>query len=185
MTGRIKNLSSGRSSGFIEAENGAKIQFDSRAVLAYDVSYLSVGQLVTFEIENGQGTKAVNICVQRPSHAPAAEGKRKESMLRYVGFEQIRTIRTYRFERTSLGEQTEIFAVNTDIALFTKYHVAIQEGPSLCLRLLTVGLEGAGVGSLERSLTEQDILTHVASRAIPGARPHHKRTPRPAAPQPA
>jgi len=43
MTGRIKNLSIGRSSGSIEAENGAKLQFDSRAVLAYDVNYLCIG----------------------------------------------------------------------------------------------------------------------------------------------
>lgn len=184
MTGRIKNLNSGRTSGFIEAENGVKLQFDSRAVLAYDINYLCVGQLVTFEMEGGLNRKAVNICVQRPTHTPAVEGKRKESMLRYVGFDQTKTIRTYRFERTSLGAQTEVFVVTTDIALFTKYRVAIQEGPSLCLRLLTVGLDGAGVHELERSLTEQDILTHVASRPVPGTRPHHKRTPRPAAPQP-
>ena len=181
MTGRIISLNSGRSAGFIEAENGARLHFDLGAVLAYDVNYLSIGQLVTFEIEHGQSSKAINICVQRPSHASTAEGKRKESMLRYVGFEQIRTIRTYRFERTSLGEQTEIFAVNTDIALFTKYHVGIQEGPQLCLRLLTVGLENAGVRALQRSLTEEDIASHVASRPAPGTRPSHKKSARAAA----
>src|SRR5688572_21199649 len=101
MTGRIKNLSSGRTAGFIETENGAKLQFDSRAVLAYDVNYLCVGQLVTFEIEGSLNRKAVNICVQKPTHTAASEGKRKESMLRYVGFEQTNTFRTYRFERTA------------------------------------------------------------------------------------
>jgi cold shock CspA family protein len=181
MTGRIKVLSAGSASGFIEAENGSRIHFDSGAVLAYDVTYLSVGQLVTFDVESGVGRKAVNICVQRPHQVPPAEGKRKESMLRYVGFDQTRAIRTYRFERTSLGEETETFAVTTDITLFTKYRVAIQEGPALCLRLLMVGSEGAAMPPAPRSLTEQDIQTHVASRPIPGTRPHHKRTPRPAA----
>ena len=131
----------------------------------------------------GSGRKAVNICVQKTQNAPVADGKRKETTLRYVGFEQIRAIRTYRFERASLGEQTEMFAVTTDIALFTKYHVAIQEGPALCLRLLMVGLENAGVP--QSQLTEQDILTHVASRPVPGSRPHHKRTPRATAASPA
>jgi cold shock CspA family protein len=182
MTGRIKVLSAGSASGFIEAENGSRIHFDSAAVLAYDVTYLSVGQLVTFDVENGLGRKAVNICVQRPHQAPPPEGKRKESMLRYVGFDQTRAIRTYRFERTSLGLETETFAVTTDITLFTKYHVAIQEGPALCLRLLTLGMEGVAVPPIQRSLTEQDIKIHVASRPVPGTRPHHKRTPpRPAA----
>lgn len=183
MTGRIKILSAGSASGFIEAETGGRVHFDSSAVLAYDVAYLAIGQLVTFDIEDGLGRKAVNICVQRPQPTTPPDGKRKDSMLRYVGFDQIQTIRTYRFERTSLGEETETYAVTTDIALFTKYHVAIQEGPALCLRLLTVGVEVAGPSRLRRSLTEQDILTHVASRPVPGARPHHKRPPRPAVTQ--
>jgi cold shock CspA family protein len=181
MTGRIKILSSGSASGFIEAENGSRIHFDSGAVLAYDVAYLSVGQLVTFDLDNGVGRKAVNICVQRPHQSPVVEGKRKESMLRYVGFDQTRAIRTYRFERTSLGEETETFAVTTDITLFTKYHVAIQEGPALCLRLLMVAAEGPAAPRAPRSLTEQDLQTHVASRPVAGTRPHHKRPSRAAA----
>src|SRR6266567_3149297 len=141
MTGRIKNLSAGSDSGFIEAENGLRFHFDSCAVLAYDMTYLAVGQLVTFDLEAGGNPKAVNICLQRSHAATHSEAKRKETTLRYVGFDQTKGIRTYRFERTSVGEETETFAVTTDVALFTKHHIGIQEGPALCLHVLVVGLE--------------------------------------------
>jgi len=183
MTGRIKNLSAGSGAGFIESENGLKFHFDSGAVLAYDVTYLAVGQLVTFDLESGGSPKAVNICLQRSHAAPHPEGKRKETTLRYVGFDQAKAIRTYRFERTSMGEETETFAVTTDMALFTKHRIGIQEGPALCLHVLMIGLDGAAVNAprLACSLTEQHMLTYLASKPVPGARQHHKRIPRPAA----
>lgn len=178
MTGRIKLLSAGSDSGVIESETGARLYFDASAVLAYDAANLSVGQLVTFDSENGIGRKAVNICVQRPHTAAPVEKKRKESMLRYVGFEQTKAVRTYRFERTSFGEDTETFAVTTDVTLFTKYRVGIQEGPSLCMRLLAVGLDETAA-SQPRALTEEDFVSHLASKPVPSAR-NHKRVPRPA-----
>ena len=183
MTGRIKNLSAGNGAGFIESENGLKFHFDSGAVLAYDVTYLAVGQLVTFDLESGGSPKAVNICLQRAHAAPHPDGKRKETTLRYVGFDQTKGIRTYRFERTSVGEETETFAVTTDVALFTKHHIGIQEGPALCLHVLMIGLDGASVNAprLACSLTEEHMLTYLASKPVPGARQHHKRIPRPAA----
>src|SRR5437667_1681378 len=184
MTGRIRNLSAGSDSGFIEAENGLRFHFDSCAVLAYDMTYLAVGQLVTFDLEAGGNPKAVNICLQR-SHSPAhTEGKRKETTLRYVGFDQTKGIRTYRFERTSVGAETESFAVTTDMALFTKHHIGIQEGPGLCLHLLTAVVDAAGAlvaPELNRSLTEQHMLAYLASKPAPGTKPHHKRIPRAAA----
>jgi cold shock CspA family protein len=185
MTGRIKNLSAASASGFIESENGLKFHFDSGAVLAYDANYLAVGQLVTFDLEPGGNPKAVNICLQRAHQASRTEGKKKETTLRFMGFDQIKGIRTYRFERTSMGEETETFAVTTDMALFTKHRIGIQEGPALCLHVLVMGLDSAVAGSglqvMECSLTEQDMLTYLASKPVPGARPHHKRIPRPAA----
>ncbi len=183
MTGRIKNLSAGNGAGFIESENGLKFHFDSGAVLAYDVTYLAVGQLVTFDLESGGSPKAVNICLQRAHAAPHPDGKRKETTLRYVGFDQTKAIRTYRFERTSMGEETETFAVTTDMALFTKHHIGIQEGPALCLHVLMIGLDGTAVSAprLSCSLAEQRMLTYLVSKPVPGTRPHHKRIPRPAA----
>src|SRR6267142_1667241 len=161
MTGRIKNLSAGSDSGFIEAENGLRFHFDSCAVLAYDITYLAVGQLVTFDLEAGGSPKAVNICLQRSHQAVHPEGKRKETTLRYVGFDQTKGIRTYRFERTAVGEETESFAVTTDMALFTKHRIGIQEGPGLCLHLLMEGVVDAlGTVELNRSLTEQHMLAY-------------------------
>jgi hypothetical protein len=97
----------------------------------------------------------VNICLQRSHQAPHTEGKRKETTLRYVGFDQIKGIRTYRFERTSVGEETETFAVTTDMALFTKHHIGIQEGPALCAQKLTADLEAQHQGTHE--LTNEDL----------------------------
>ena len=180
MTGRIKLLTAGSSSGVIETDNGSRLYFDACAVLAYDVAGLSVGQLVTFDNENGMGRRAVNICVQRPHQAAPIEKKRKESVLRYMGFDQAKAIRTYRFERTSVGEDTQMFTVTTDVTLFAKHHIGIQEGPALCMRLLTVGTEDLAVPPLQRALTEEDLVTHLASKPAPGPR-HQKRIPRPAA----
>ena len=183
MTGRIKNLSAGSASGFIESENGVRLVFDSCAVLAYDVTYLAVGQLVTFDLENGISPRAVNICVQRSHPVAQAEGKRKEITLRFVGFEQTKSIRGYKFERTAIGEETETFVVTTDMALFTKHHIGIQEGPALCLHLLVAELEAAGGANgvrLQCTLSERHMQAYLASRPVPGTR-NHKRVPRPAA----
>src|SRR5258708_13081301 len=110
MTGRMKNLSAGSGAGFIESENGLRFHFDSCAVLAYDVTYLAVGQLVTFDLESGGSPKAVNICLQRAHPAPHPDGQRKETTLRYVGFDQTKPIRTYRFHPPPTPHHTHTFA---------------------------------------------------------------------------
>jgi hypothetical protein len=181
MTGKIKQLNTESASGCIDAENGLKLHFDSSAVLAYDATFLAVGQLVTFDLEKGSPTRAVNICVQRTRPVPHVEGKRETNSLRYMGFDQVASIRSYKFERTAMGEETEMFIVTTDLTLFAKHHVGIQEGPTLCLHLLTAELATAGVAErphFQCSFTEQNMLSHVASRPIPGTRAHSRRPPR-------
>jgi hypothetical protein len=179
MTGKIKSLNVESASGSIDAENGSRLNFDLGAVLAYDITNLAVGQLVTFDMDTSAGLKAVNICVQRSRSVARVEGKRETNSLRYMGFEQTASIRSYKFERTFLGEVAEIFVVTTDLALFAKHHVGIQEGPALCLHLLMTELDAGLADRLrtECSLTDQDMLTHLASRPVPGTRPH-KRPPR-------
>jgi cold shock CspA family protein len=184
MTGKIKSLSSGNATGFISGENGLNAYFESRAMMEYDISALAVGQVVTFDLENGGRPKAVNVCVQK-SHRPSqVEIKRQESIrLRYMGFEQRVTVRAYRFEQISPGEQTRTFFVTTDLALFKKYRVGIQEGPALCLHLLTEELDAAdlaGKSLIECSLSDREMLAYLASRPVPGARNHARRPPRPA-----
>ena len=65
MTGRIKNLSAGSDSGFIEAENGLRFHFDSCAVLAYDMTYLAVGQLVMEDFTVNSNTVVVLVWSSR------------------------------------------------------------------------------------------------------------------------
>ena len=66
---------------------------------------------------------------------------RPAASLRYVGFEQAQGIRSYKFERNRAGEDTEALIVTTDLALFTRHRVPIQEGPALCMRLLEAEVE--------------------------------------------
>src|SRR5262249_41134562 len=94
------------------------------------------------------------------------------------GFDQANSVRTFQFERTCVGEAAELFSVSTDLALFAKYHVTLQEGPALCLRLLMLESSSAGDPVFERALTEDDILADVASRPGPGGKHHMAAKPR-------
>ena len=68
MTGTIKSLGGVGESGFITAEDGLNVGFCPTSVLAYDAASLAVGQLVSFDLENGRGLKALNVSVQRARH---------------------------------------------------------------------------------------------------------------------
>lgn len=181
MTGKIKSFSNESTSGLITAEDGLSLFFRSSEVLAYDTTCLAVGQLVTFDVEGGSCPRAVNVCVRRQHQVPPAPEKRPGStQFRYLGFDQAGSIRSYRFDGRSADDQTNTFVVLVDLALFTKHHVGIQEGPALCLRLLSAETGGAGKTiprAFECRLTDKDMLAHLASRPVPGARRGPKRTP--------
>lgn len=181
MTGRIETLGDGSTPGIITAEDGQAVPFDSAAVLAFDASSLAVGQMVTFELATGRHPKAANIYVTKsPVHEKHKDGLHP----RYVGFEQTGSIRAYRFEIMTPGRQTKTFIVNSDLTLFTRHHVGIQEGPTLCLHCLLEGLDADGALSQPLSdcaLTDKDMLAHLASRPLPRARPGFKRAPNAAA----
>ena len=83
--------------------------------------------------------------------------------LRYMGFDQAENIREYKFESGAAGETAEHFVVGADLALFTQYRVALQEGPALCLKKLTADLE------TPQQLPHQLTNAHIADRA-PAAR---------------
>lgn len=168
MTGRIKTLSAGSASGFITAQDGVSVYFHSSAVLEYDIAALSVGQLVTFDLVNGHYPRAANVCVQRHPHVPGAQEKRQEAVqLRYLGFDQTGSTRVYRFQRASPGEQTATFIVTADLALFRNHRVGMQEGPALCMQILAAELAGPAsilLPPLQRALTNEHMLTYLASR---------------------
>ncbi|MGD0201064.1 MAG: hypothetical protein ABSD27_09990 [Bryobacteraceae bacterium] len=175
MTGRIKSLSASSASGLIAAENGLSVHFQPSAVLAYDITCLAVGQLVTFDLAGGIWPRATNVCVLRQHHLAVTAGKHPEGLcLRYMGFDQNGSIRAYRYDRVSPGEGIRTFVVNADLALFRKHRVGVQDGPALCLHALTAELGAAGSpqqAKCERVLTDQDMLAHLARRPVPTTRP--------------
>jgi cold shock CspA family protein len=182
MTGRIKSLSAGSASGFIAAEDGLTVHFRSSEVLAYDLTSLSVGQVVAFDVQGGDCLRATNVCVLRQQHVADAPARRQHTFqLRYMGFDQTESIRAYRFQGAAPGEETKTYIVTTDLALFRKHRVGIQEGPALCLQALVADLAGADSipPPSRRVLTDQDMLAHLASRPAPAKKSRHKAPPRP------
>lgn len=95
--------------------------------------------------------------------------------LRYMGFEQAKAVRVYRFDRIEERVPTVRYTVTADLALFLKHHIGIQEGPALCARKLTSDLEGAG--QCEHILTNDDLLAYVNARADADARKAAARKP--------
>jgi hypothetical protein len=66
------------------------------------------------------------------------------------------------------------------MALFARYHVALQEGPGLCLHLLLAAEPDPPAQQVTspqagRTLTEQDMLAHVAAHPAPGNKARRKR----------
>jgi len=182
MTGRIKSWSTGSASGFITAQDGVSVYFHSSAVLEYDIASLSIGQLVTFDLVSGHYPRAANVCVQRHHPVAGAEEKRQEAVqLRYLGFDQTGSVRAYRFQRVWPGEPTTTFTVTADLVLFRNHRVGMQEGPALCLQILAAGLAAAGsilLPPLQCALTDQHMLTYLASRPASARRSRPKVAPR-------
>jgi len=130
MIGRIKSLSN--RSGFIYAENGQTVYFTNAAVWEHDFPFLTIGQPVSFELQPGDWPRASNVHLFE-RHAPHVPEKAPGPVqLRYVGFDQANSVRTFRFQAVVSGEQTRDYVVKADVKLFQKYRVGIQEGPALC-----------------------------------------------------
>ena len=86
--------------------------------------------------------------------------------LQYVGFEQVKNVREYIFHGVAHGEETKVFVVSTDMALFLRHHVHMQDGPVMCLRTLKAELETVDPVKpppLRREITDQHMLTYMAA----------------------
>ena len=168
MTGRIKSLSTLSPSGFISAASGHDVYFHSSEVLPPGAGGLAVGQLVTYDIGGGKWPSAINVRIPAEPQLAARVPVRHTppTYLQYMGFEQSGSTRAFLFRRVIRGEETREFVVSAELALFGKHHVGFQEGPALSLRLLSEGAE-----CLAPALTDEDMLAHVARRAI-GRKPH-------------
>jgi len=169
MSGTIKSLDVGSASGVITAEGGLSVGFSPSAVPANDVPSLTLGQVVSFDLEDGEHPTALNVVlVQREPEAVNGRDKRLEiTRLRYLGFEHKGNVRAYMFEEIAPGMEKRTFTVNADLTLFTRHHVGMQEGPALCLHLLAAELDVAGAAAgtaVQCSLSDREMLAYLSSR---------------------
>ena len=181
MTGIIVNLSGDRLSGTIMGEDGVPVRFESDAVLAHDAIRLEAGKAVNFEISTHHRTRAVNVSVRAIPTANLRDGRTPAQPLRYMGFEQKAGVREYHFQRTLPGEMSVGYIVTSEVALFTRHRVALQEGPALCLLRLNSELERVGADPTRVNhccLGEREMLEYLSSRPVPTK--HHSHRPGPA-----
>lgn len=161
MIGRIAGLAASNRTGTIRGEDGSHFVFCGAAVLG-DYANLAVGHRVSFVIERGSFT-AVNVFGEPVRISPSGKKGVESPDLRYTGFRQSENVRTYSFaELTSF--QSVQYCVTVDVALMLKHHIAVQEGPELCLRKLISDLKDSPE-SLRHHFGDQDLLALVASRA--------------------
>ena len=86
---------------------------------------------------------------------------------RYMGFDQARNIRSYRFDRIGQGETTRRFVVAVDLGLFLKHHVGVQEGPSLCFHKLSGdGAVPDLMAEEAQELTNDDLVAYVSAKTL-------------------
>ena len=88
--------------------------------------------------------------------------------LRYMGFDQARGTRVYRFDCVAAGQPVTRHVVKVEMRLFLQHHVGIQDGPSLCARKLAAGIDADQQGNHE--LTDADMLAFTGERAAAEAR---------------
>jgi hypothetical protein len=97
--------------------------------------------------------------------------------LRYMGFRQENNRRIYSFDCLARGQSTNRVSVSVDMELFLKYHVGMQDGPTLCAQKLTADLEAQRGGDHE--LTNDDLEAYAADRSAAALRKAQSRRPGP------
>jgi hypothetical protein len=104
-----------------------------------------------------------------PQAARPSGGRQTASTLRYAGFEQVGSIRSYLFNRIVTGEKTTQVVMAAEIPLFMKHHLHIQDGPALCLHVLSEidRQETEHTTTANRALTDEDIVAYLATRPAP------------------
>ena len=178
MTGTIKKFDAETASGLITADTGANVPFELSRVMAYDAAGLAANQRVTFDLAPGNALKAANVCVLRThTDMPPRHGGDGALRLRFMGFEQTGATRAYRFERILAGGKTEIIIVTSDLALFARHHVVLQEGPAVCVRMLNTQIDAGGEKPplLRCELADSDMVAHLAAQSSRGRKDSPRR----------
>ena len=88
--------------------------------------------------------------------------------VRYLGFEQQQSARSYRLDVVEKGQPAKRFIVTAELPLFHTHGVGIQEGPALSAKKLVADLERDLSGAHE--LTAEDLLSYVNARSLAEAR---------------
>ena len=173
MLGTITRFSKLTTSGAIRSEQGVNFDFDLAGVLTNDVAARAPGKFVHFEAAGRAPCKAINVSLEPPAAVhPGADRYKEITQLRYVGFRHVENLRHFRFERITPGGPTQVFEVAANLALFHTFRIAIQEGPSLCMRVIATELD-AGRKNEDLAccpLTEQHMRDYLASRPAPGSK---------------
>ncbi|MFB3777325.1 MAG: hypothetical protein ACE141_06925 [Bryobacteraceae bacterium] len=174
MTGTIVGLAASSRTGTIRSQDGARLSFSAAGVLG-DFDALAVGHPVSFELERAPSRNTAVRVFREPLGTGGPAKKPDGSVdLRYVGFEQAGSIRSYRFDALASGHVVQQFVVNVDLTLMRKYCIGVQEAPALCLRKLAADLRtvpGAGPHELDSN----DLVSYASSRAAAAERrkPRH------------
>jgi hypothetical protein len=170
MTGKIALLNPLDLSGYIDSENGSRIRFRLTSLVAYDIGRIAVGQLVTFDLKEThlEAVEAINVCVRSALDKKVLPLPVAVKM-RYVGFEHKGSIRSYRFERVSLGQPLQTIMVRVDLQRLAFHHVAIQDGLDLCCQILTTQMEdlvSTAPRFLDIPLGDREMEAYLASRPL-------------------
>jgi len=84
--------------------------------------------------------------------------------IRYLGFDQRKNSRVYRFDVRTDGRLTRQVSISADIAVFRTQGVGIQDGPVLSGHKLTADLGRGWEGDHE--LTAADVRAHADAKAL-------------------
>jgi hypothetical protein len=163
MTGRIEKLATPETPGRIATNSGpTQFRFTYRQTIGSSKG-LTVGQLVSFQLEKGTADFAVEVRPEESAGSLAGAGN-KPYEIRYQGFEQTHNIRFFKFQVWRSGEENKEAVVTADLALFRKHDIGIQEGPGISLRLLEAEFQASGAIdgiAWTRTVSDKDMLAHL------------------------
>lgn len=164
MTGTIVHLDNGAGSGVIKTEDGLRAVFFASAVTG-GLDALVLGEKVRFDYDRSWSeVEAVQVLRDKPQTAARMPD------LRYVGFDQEKSVRRFNFDSLAAGNKTkQRFVVTADMALFRVHHISIQDGPELCLHKLMADLE-ASPEAIHHELSDSDLLAYAEARRAAAAR---------------
>jgi hypothetical protein len=112
----------------------------------------------------------------------------------YMGFTQQANIRSYRFqgvvprERPAKIAKNLEFLMTADMALLSQFRIRVQDGPSLCLQILSAALAGAPdnqVPFVSYAITSADLSAFTSARnALEESKVSHRKHRPPFKPSP-